>query len=138
VVVVCAATAQAGEIGTFLWPSRFVPQEIADIPVVMDPGWWAWIKDPNAPVIRLQPVSAYEYEGCVDIVFEAHGDLNVSATFIPTGAVAGKYSVGLSSPVLHSDDDTLGICVKLKTEKVLPAMTNVHVGTVRLRISPRS
>jgi hypothetical protein len=137
-VAVCAATTQAGEIGTFFWPSGFIPQEVADIPVVMDSPWWASILDPDDLVIRLLPLSAYEYEGCTDIVFGAHGDLNISAEFIPTGAVAGTFSVGLSAPILRADEDTLRICVKLKMEAPLPpAETDVRVGTVRLRISPR-
>ena len=137
-VVVCAVTAQAGELGTFFWPSTFVPQEVADIPVVMDGPWWASILDPDGLVIHLLPLSAYEYEGCTDIAFGAHSDLDISAAFIPTGAVAGTFSVGLSSPVLRADENTLRVCVKLKLEAPPPpAETDVWVGTVRLKISPR-
>ena len=140
-VVVCAATTQAGEIGTFFWPTMVVPQEVAEIPVVMDLGWWAWIKDLDDLddlVIRLLPLSAFEYEGCVDVVFGVHNDLTVSAEFFPTGAVAGTFSVGLSSPILRADENTLRVCVKLKMDAPPPPpQTDIRVGTVRLKIAAK-
>jgi hypothetical protein len=103
----------------------------------MDVPQWVRVVDWDKLAIHLLPRTPYEYEGCVDIALEARGNLNVSAEFIPTGAVPGKYSSSLS--VLDADGAgvTLRSCVHVEVETLPPLNTNVRVGTVMLKISPK-
>ncbi len=136
-VAVLAVSTQAGEIAVSPWPGGCVPQEVTTIPVLMDIPWWVRIENLDELVIHLVAQSAYEYEGCLDVVFEASGNLDISARFIPNGAVAGRYSCWLSSSVLRTGENVLNVCVNLEVPKLPTPMTNVQVGVVVFRIAPR-
>ena len=53
-VALLAATVPAGEIKIHDWPTTFVPQELTDIPVVMDVGYWVFIDKQGDLKIKLQ------------------------------------------------------------------------------------
>ena len=134
-----AVAAQAGEISTFTWPRIHDPIELTTIPVWMDLQPWVWVKDVDKLVIYLIRRSACTYEGCVDVTFEAHASVNISAEFIPNGVVPGTYTCWMSSPLLDPPGGTLSVCVKLKAKPApLPPPTGVRVGTVIFRITPRA
>ncbi|MEN6429014.1 MAG: hypothetical protein ABFE13_27005 [Phycisphaerales bacterium] len=136
-VALLAVAAQAGEIKTHTWISSPVPQELATIPVWMEIQPWVRIKDLDKLVIRLIRQSTTTYEGCIDLVCEARANVNISAEFMSNGLIPGEYSCRLSSPYLDAPGGTLSVCVKLKTQ-ALPPPTNVRVGTVIFRITPRA
>ncbi len=137
-VALLAVAAHAGEIKSPQWPCTLTPQELTTIPVWLDFQPWVWVKDVDKLVICLIRRSAYTYEGCVDVSFEAQASVNIKAEFIPNGVVPGKYTCWQDSSVLDPPGGTLKICVRLETEPSPPPPTNVQVGTVIFRISPKA
>ncbi len=91
-----AVSGQAGEIKIHDWPTEYIPQEVATIPVVMDVGYYVQVMDQDKLRIKLRQKSIREYEGCTDMVVRCNFDLTLSCTIVPTGAVSGDYSCSIA------------------------------------------
>jgi hypothetical protein len=140
VVALLAATVPAGEIKIHDWPTTFVPQELTDIPVLMDVGYWVYIKDQDKLKIKLQQKSITEYEGCTDVTLQCNFSLKGSCSISATGAVPGKYSCSVLNGNIDSPGGTLTVCAQLKEAKLVGtpgAQKDVHVATVTLKVAPR-
>ena len=146
-VAVLASIAPAGEIKIHNWPCAFIPQEIAEIPVVMDIGYWVRIKDQDKLKIKLQQNSVHEYEGCSNMVVQCNFNVELSCSISATGAVGGKYSCWFDdgdtnnvTPV-DSPGATVSICAKVKDanlNNVAGGTNNVQVATVKISVVPRT
>ena len=84
-VALLATATGAGELKCQYWPAGYVPQEMVDIPVVMDVGFWVDIVNQD-DVIKLQQVSIHRYEGCLDLEVRCNFNLTLSCSVVPTGA----------------------------------------------------
>jgi hypothetical protein len=139
-VAVLASIAPAGEIKIHNWPCAFIPQEIAEIPVVMDIGYWVRIKDQDKLKIKLNQISVHEYEGCTDMKVECNFDITLSCSISPTGAVGGKYSCSLNGADVNAPGGTVQVCAKLKDANLGDqpgGSKNVKVATVKISVVPR-
>ena len=139
-VALLAVAAQAGEIKIHEWPCEFIFQEVAQIPVVMDVGFWVKIKDQDKLKIKLSQKSIHEYEGCTDIKVECNFNITMSCSISATGAVPGNYSCSINPADLDSPGGTATVCAKLKDadlSKTPGGSKNVHVATVTIKVKPR-
>lgn len=140
VVALLAAVAPAGEIKIHDWPTTFVPQELTDIPVLMDVGYWVFIKDQDKLKIKLQQKSIHEYEGCTDVAIQCNFSLKASCSISATGVVPGKWSCSVLNADIDQPGGTVTVCAKVKEAdlKNAPGATkDVHVATVTLKVAPR-
>jgi len=140
VVALLAATAPAGEIKIHNWPTTFVPQELTDIPVLMDVGFWVYIKDQDKLKIKLSQKSITEYEGCTDVALQCNFSLKASCSISATGAVPGKYSCSVQNSEIDSPGGTVTVCAALKEAKLVGTaggQKDIHVATVTLKVAPR-
>jgi len=146
-VTLLAVAAQAGEIKIHNWPTNYIPQEVTEIPVLMDVGYWVSIKDQDKLKIKLQQKSIQLYEGCTDIKLSCNFDLTVSVDVVqyvdPVSGnkIDGKYS-GSASPadVSPGVEQTVSICAKLdeaKLQTVTGGSKDVRVGTAKVKVVPR-
>jgi hypothetical protein len=139
-VALLAATAQAGEIKTHSWPTTYVPQEVTDIPVVMDVGYWVSIKDQDDLKIKLQQQSIHSYEGCTNMTVECNFNLKLSCSISKTGAIDGDYGCSVSPSDIDNPGGVTSVCATLVDAKLggTPGGTNdVHVATVTIKVVPR-
>jgi hypothetical protein len=151
-IMLLAGMANAGELKIHDWPTTYIPQEVCDIPVLMDIGYWINIKDQDKLKIKLEQISITVYEGCTTIKFDNNFDL----TFKPTIAAENDPVSGL--PVLTkakyetwanpADVDagignTTQICAKITLDGgsrlggTTAGAKNVHVATVTVKVIPR-
>jgi hypothetical protein len=139
-VALLAVAAQAGEIKQHSWPTTYVPMEIAEIPVVMDVGYWVAIQDQDKLKIKLAQKSIHTYEGCTDMVVKCNFNVTLSCKITPTGAVGGNYSCSVSPADINAPGGTTTLCAKLKKAKLgdQPGGTkNVKVASIKLLAVPR-
>jgi len=139
VVALLATTASAGEINTTSWPTAYVPQEITDIPVIMDIGYWVEIVNQD-DVIRLQQISIRRYEGCLDLEVICNFNLALSCSIVATGAIEGQYTCSMQSPDIDAPGGTATVCAQLDDPDLTDrpgGSRNVHVATVTIRVVPR-
>jgi hypothetical protein len=139
-VAVLASIAPAGEIKLHNWPCQFIPQEIAEIPVVMDVGFWVRIKDQDKLKIKLNQVDIHTYEGCTTMTVQCNFDLTLSCSISATGAVGGKYSCSVSPADINAPGGTADVCAKLKEANLGDqpgGSKNVKVATVTIKVVPR-
>jgi hypothetical protein len=146
VVALLAVTAQAGEIKFHEWPTAPVPQEIANIPVFMDVGYWIRIKDQDKLKINLKQDGIHEYSGCVNATVETNTNVRFSCSiskWTVDGAVVvpGDYSCSVSPADINAPGGTLTVCakiVKADLGKVPGGTKGVRVGTVTIKVVPRT
>lgn len=138
-VALLAAAAPAGEIKIHEWPTKFVPQEVTSIPVLMDIGFWMEIANQNAK-IKLVQIDMHTYEGCVDLKVRTNFNLTLSASITPTGAISGSYSCSIENPDVDVPGGDRTVCAKLKNANLggqPGGSRNVQVATVTIRVVPR-
>jgi hypothetical protein len=139
-VALLAVVAQAGEIKIHDWPTSYIPQELTDIPVVMDVGYWVSIKDQDTLQIELDQKSIHTYEGCTDMVVECNFNISLSCSISSTGAVPGDYGCSVTPSDIDAGTATATVCASL-TNANLSATAggtqNVHVATVTIKVVPR-
>jgi len=142
VVALLATGVQAGEIKTHSWPCTFVALEITSIPVVMDIGYYVRIKDQDKLKIKLvqDESDIHLFKGCTNMVVESNFALELSASISKTGAIAGDYSVSLSSSTAGPGSATIEVCATLKNADLsnpanAPGKT-VQVATVKIKVKP--
>ncbi len=142
VLAACAltATASAGEIFLSTFPTTYIPQEITDIPVLMDIGYFVFIRDQDKLQIKLLPTEIREYEGCTEVEIEANFDLRLSCEIVSNGAVDGDYTCSVTPNLLDAPGGTVAVCAKLVDASLLNVVggtTDVQVATVTLKVAPR-
>lgn len=134
------ATANAGEIFIPTFPTAYIPQELTDIPVLMDIGYFVLVRDQDKLQIKLQPTGVQEYEGCTDVEIEANFDLRLSCEIASNGAIQGDYSCSVTPNLLDAPGGTVAVCAKLVDASLLDVVggtTDVQVATVTLKVAPR-
>ena len=139
-VALLAATVPAGEIKTHAWPTTFVPMELAEIPVLMDVGYWVYIKDQQDLKIKLQQQTIHTYEGCTDVAIQCNFSLRTSCSISANGAVPGKYSCSILNGDVSQPGGTITVCAKLEEADLSTtpgASKDVQVATVTLKVAPQ-
>lgn len=139
-VALLAVTAQAGEIKTHSWPTTYVPQEITDIPVVMDIGYWVAIKDQDKLQIKLAQQSVHTYQGCTNMTVQCNFNVTLSCSISATGAVGGDYGCSVSPADIDSPGGTAQVCAQLNNANLnntTGGTSNVQVATVKIKVVPR-
>jgi len=145
-VTLLAMAAQAGEIKIHNWPTSYIPQEVTEIPVLMDVGYWVSIKDQDKLKIKLQQKNIHEYEGCTDIKVSCNFELTLSTSISPVkvdgnNVINGKYSSSVSPADLGVGvEQTATVCAKLleaNLSSVSGGTKDVHVATVKVKVVPR-
>jgi hypothetical protein len=141
VVALLAVGVQAGEIKTHDWPCQFVSLEITSIPVVMDIGYYIRIKDQDKLRIKLvqDELDIHKFKGCVTMVVESNFNAVLSASISKTGAIAGDYTVSLSTTAANKGSTSVDVCATL-TNAVLTGQDagtkDVQVATVKIKVKP--
>lgn len=143
-IVVCmtalsAAAAPAGELKCGYWPASYVPQELADIPVIMDVGFWVHVLNQDE-AIKLRQVSIHEYEGCLDLEVLCNFQLTLSCSITPTDAIEGEYSCSIQGADIDPPQGIAKVCAQLRDANLggQPGGTrDVQVATVTIRVVPR-
>ncbi len=139
ILALLAGAVSGGELRFRYWPSNYVPQEVADIPVLMDVGYWVHIVNQDE-VIKLRQVSIHRYEGCLDLDVRCNFNLRLSCSIAATGAIDGKYSCSLDGPDIDAPRGIATLCAQLNNAELggQPGGTmDVHVATVTIRVVPR-
>lgn len=145
-VTLLAVAAQAGEIKIHNWPTSYIPQEVTEIPVLMDVGYWVSIKDQDKLKIKLQQKNIHEYEGCTDIKVSCNFELTLSTSISPVkvdgnNVIDGKYSSSVSPADLGVGlEQTATVCAKIleaNLSTVTGGTKDVHVATVKVKVVPR-
>jgi hypothetical protein len=141
VVALLATVAPAGEIKLHTWPCALIAQEITQIPVKMDIGYWIRIKDQGSLSIKLAQLEGeiHKFKGCTDMKVETNFKVELSASISSTGAVGGSYGVSLDPSILEIGNSTVKVCATLNDANLgaKPAGSkNVHVATVKIKVVP--
>ena len=139
-VALLAATAQAGEVKTHSWPTSYVAVEVADIPVIMDIGYWVSILDQDDLEIELQQQDIHTYEGCCDITVECNFNLKLSCSITSTGAVGGDYGCYVNGAEIDAPGGVATVCATLADAELgdqTGGTNNVRVATVTVKVVPR-
>ena len=129
----------AGEIGLHCWPIRFAPMEVAQIPVVLDVGYWVNFLN-RTSTIKLHPINVRTYEGCLPLRVICNFNLSLRCTITPTGAVPGRYSCSITDGWIDAPGGTATICARLEDAdliEVYAGTRNVSVATVTVVVAPR-
>ena len=141
-VAMLAATAHAGEFKTHSWPTTYVPQEVTDIPVVMDVGYWVAIKDQDSLKIKLEQESVHKYSGCATMTIECNFDLTLSCSIaaVADAKVTGSLGVNITSdPNIYAPGGQATVCASLSNAVLTGSTggtTNVPVATVTIKVVP--
>ncbi len=149
VVALLAAVAPAGEIKLGEWPQSYIPQELTDIPVLMDIGYWVFIKDQDKLKIKLSQVgttgsnpSQHVYEGCTDVKLTSNFDMKLSCSISSNGAIGGDFSCSVTPNTLSVGGGTVNVCAKinkanLATGGLVGGTKDLRVATVTLKVAPQ-
>ncbi len=143
-IAMLAVSAQAGEIKVHTWPTKFVAQEIATIPVYMDVGYWIVVKDQSKNKITLTQVDTKNFSGCTDIKVENNFALTLTCTIGRDGPVGGDFSCdfgpGVSSVDLDPGANTVKVCAYLGNADMKNSnpKENVKVANVKIWVVPRA
>jgi hypothetical protein len=138
-----AVTAQAGTIKVHTWPTTFVAQELATIPVYMDVGYYVEVKDQNKIGITLSQKTVKDFEGCTDISVENNFALTLTCSISQDGPVGGTFKCdfggGVGSLDLEPGGNTVHVCAYLTGADVKNSSptANVKVANVKLFVVPR-
>ncbi len=150
VVALLAAMAPAGEIKLMSWPTGgFIPQELTDIPVLMDIGYWVFIKDQDKLKIKLSQTGSqgsntgqHQYEGCTNVTVQCNFDLKLSCSIAGNGAIGGDFSCTVTPNTLPVGGGTVSVCAKLVKANLGSAglvggTKDLRVATVTLKVAPQ-
>ena len=148
VVTLLAAMAPAGEIKIHNWPTGgYIPQELTDIPVLMDIGFWCYIADQDKLKIKLaqtqQTASGkHNYEGCTNVAIQCNFNMKLSCSIAGNGAVGGDFSSSVTPNTLPVGGGTVSVCAKLTnanlgTGGLVGGTKDLRVATVTLKVVPQ-
>ena len=139
-VAMIASTVQAGEIKIHDWPKEVVityeKQEICQITVTMDIGYWIHVKNQNDK-LKLEQVDIHTYENCMDLKIESN--FNADLFCKVNKIMDGTWSCTLSPDQVLAGDSTVALCVKVKNADLgaYPGgAKNVQVATVSILVIP--
>ncbi len=138
-IALLAVAAPAGELKIYTWPTQFVPQEVAAVPVVMDVGYWMQIVNQDTR-IKLIQTGIRTYEGCVDLVIRTNFNLSLSASILATGTVPGLYSCSIVGADIDVPGGIATLCAKLRDPNLNGqpgGSKNVTVAIVTVKVAPR-
>jgi hypothetical protein len=139
-VALLATAASAGSLRIRSWPIVYFPQEIANIPVVMDIGFWMdVITEPET--LKLLPVGPRTYKGCVDLQIRSNFNMIVTCSILSTGAVPGHYSCSPEQAYLEMPSSVVTVCAQVDDPELgnrPGGQTDVHVATIVVEVMPRS
>jgi len=140
-LLMLAGAVQAGEIKTHNWPCEFIYQEITQIPVTMDIGFWVRIKDQNKLGIKLSQKegSVHDFAGCTNMVVETNFAITLKCSITATGAVGGKYSCSVDPAEVQPPGATVKVCAELKDADLgaqAGGTKNVKVANVKILVKP--
>lgn len=143
-VAMLAVSAQAGEIKVHSWPTAWVKQELATIPVVMDVGYWVAVKDQWKNKITLTQVDTNKFSGCTNIKVEANFAVTLTCSISKTGPVDGNFSCDFGPGVNSVDIDpgatTVQVCAYLSNADLKNSNPeeNVEVAQVKIWVIPQA
>lgn len=140
-LLMLAGAVNAGEIKTHNWPCEFIFQEITQIPVTMDIGFWVRIKNQANLKIKLVQVegSVHNFSGCTNMTVETNFPIELRCTITPTGAVGGNYGCTVNPNEVQPPGGTVQVCATLNNADLggQPGGTkNVQVATVKILVKP--
>ena len=147
-VMLLAVMANAGEIKIHDWPTTYVPQEVCDIPVVMDIGFWINVRDQGDLVIELEQLGIREYEGCETITIDCNFDLTLSSSIVaePVGdpyLPDADYSTWINGADIDAGvGRTAEVCARVELGdlglgETTAGASGVQVATVTVKVVPR-
>lgn len=149
-VALLASMASAGEVKLDDWPSTIIynPEKIADIPVVMDIGYWVFIPDQDDLQIKLHQTSAaghsgkHAFEGNTDMEVRSNFDLTLSTSIAGTGAIGGDFSSWVTPDACSAGTNVVKVYARLTDANLgsgglAAGMKDVHVATVTVRVVPQ-
>jgi hypothetical protein len=143
-VAMLAVSAQAGEIKVHHWPTTFVTQELATIPVVMDVGYWVAVKNQSWNKITLTQIDTNKFSGCTNITVEANFAVTLTCSIDKTGPVGGHYSCDFGPGVTSVDIDpgqtSVQVCAYLSNAELKNSNpeSNVEVARVKIWVKPQA
>ena len=143
-VAMLAVSAQAGEIKVHSWPTTFVAQELATIPVVMDVGYWVSVSNQSRNRITLEQIDTRNFSGCSTIRVENNFAITLTCSISRTGDVAGNYQCnfgpGVDSLDLDAGRNDIQVCAYLygADMKYSNPDENVSVAEVKLWVKPQA
>ena len=140
VLSILAATAGAGEIKVHDWPTRYIPQDVCTINVIMDVGYWIHVIN-QCDNLELQQKDIHTYEGCIDLYIESNFQATLSTKITPTGAIQGWYKSWINPKNISPGLSTVALCARLENanlSSVLGGTEDVHVATITIRVVPQT
>ena len=143
-IAMLAMTAQAGEIKLHQWPCALVPQEITTIPVLIDAGYYIYIKDQSKLKIDLVQTSTsiYNYEGSCTMQVKTNFNVAFATSVIPNGVVgADAWNSWTTPATLAPSSSYQNVVVTVQVINIhlaeLPGGQNdIQVATVKVTVIP--
>jgi hypothetical protein len=137
-VAMLAVSAQAGEIKVHAWPTVWVAQELATIPVVMDVGYWVAVKNQSWNKITLTQIDTNKFSGCTNITVEANFAVTLTCSIDKTGPVGGWFSCdfgpGVSSVDVDPGSTSVQVCAYLNNADMKNSNPEEKVEVARVKI----
>jgi hypothetical protein len=136
-VMLLLPAVQAGEIKLHHWPARYIPQEICEIPVLMDVAFVSCRVIGSR--VKLLQVGAGAFEGCSTVLVSCTLDVTLSCSITPRGVVEGTYAASLSQSDIDAPGGNTKLCVTLTDAEPggQAGRKNVRVATVTITVSTR-
>ena len=137
-VAMLAVSAQAGEIKVHSWPTAWVKQELATIPVVMDVGYWVAVKNQGGNKITLTQIDTNKFSGCTNITVEANFAVTLTCSIEKTGPVGGGFGCdfgpGVGSVDVDPGSTTVQVCAYLNGADMKNSNPEEKVEVARVKI----
>jgi len=147
VVALLATMAPAGSIKLADWPTTYVFQEICDIPVFMDIGFYVFIPDQDKLKIKMSQTSGqsgekHSYSGSCNVNIQCNFNIKLDTSRSKVGSWEGDFGSSVSPNTLSAGGGTVTVTatasnVKLTTGGFLGGQKDVRVGTVTLKVAPQ-
>jgi hypothetical protein len=136
-VVMIASSVQAGEIKIHDWPNVVIyePQEIFQIKVIMDIGYWIHVTNQRDKV-KLEQIDIHTYEGCLDLKIKSNFNADLSCKV--NNDMGGWWSCSLTPSSVLAGSSTVALCVKVKNADLgaYSVGNNQQVATVSILVVP--
>ncbi len=139
VAAVLTTAASAGSLQVRYWPVTFTPQELVNIPVVMDVGLWMDIAV-QGDVLKLHQVDTRRFEGCIDVRVRCNFNARLLYSIASTGVIKGQYSVYPEHTDIDVPGGTATPCARLDgadLSNVPGGSRDVSVANITVKVMPR-
>ena len=115
-VLAIALPAVAGDLKVHKpWPTKYVPQEITTIDVVMEVGYYIHVKDQKSITVK-QDTSASDpyktYKGCKTTDIVSNFPAKLSSSVKSASAAGGSWSASFTPDAITAGTTSVQICVK--------------------------